>query len=84
MRSATIERAKKEAPKWPGHASEVGQLDLGHAAVYEELDAGDKAAVIGGEEGNGFGDFVGCAEAAQGDTTHHGSFELGSLLGIRA
>ena len=54
--------------RWPTDAVRVGtpararnriyELDLGHAAVYEELDAGDEAAVIRGEEGDGFGDFV--------------------------
>jgi hypothetical protein len=32
--------------------------DLGHAAVDEELDAGDVAAFVGSEEGDHFGDFV--------------------------
>ena len=26
----------------------AGELDLGHAAVYEEFDAGDEAGVVGG------------------------------------
>ena len=33
--------------------------DLGHPAVDEQLDAGDEAAVVGGEEHGGLGDLVG-------------------------
>jgi hypothetical protein len=55
------------------------ELDLGHASVYEEFDAGDEAGVVGGEEGDGFGDFVGGAHAAHGDTADESSFELGCI-----
>src|SRR5271163_3049686 len=56
-------------------------LDLGQAAVYEEFDAGDVAAVVGGEEDHGFGDFVGGADAAERDHAGHAGFELGYFFG---
>ena len=52
---------------------------MGHAAVDEEFDAGDEAGVVGGEEGDGFGDFVGGAHAAHGDTADESGFELGGI-----
>ena len=42
-------------------------LDLGDAAVDEKLDAGDEAAVVGGEEHGGLGDLLGRADAAERD-----------------
>src|SRR6185437_17025795 len=59
---------------------EVATLDLGHAAVDEEFDAGDVAGVVGGEEGDGLGDLVGVAHAAEGDAGGHAGFELFGLL----
>ena len=52
---------------------------MGHAAVYEEFDSGDEAGVVGGEEGDGFGDFVGGAHAAHGNAADESSFELGCI-----
>jgi hypothetical protein len=54
-------------------------LDLGHAAVDEEFDPGDEAGVVGGQEGDGFGDFVGGAHAAHGNAADESRFELGAI-----
>src|SRR5436309_590529 len=42
-------------------------LHLRHAAIYEQLDAVDERAFIGGKEDHGPGDLVGCAHPAQGN-----------------
>jgi hypothetical protein len=52
---------------------------LGQAAVDEEFYASDETGVVGGEEGDGFGDFVGGAHAAHGDAADESSFELGCI-----
>ncbi len=48
-----------------GHST---HLDLCHAAIHKQLDAVDKAAVIGSEKDNGFGDLVGRADSSQWNT----------------
>src|ERR1700722_340151 len=57
-------------------------LDLGHAAVDEKFCAGYEAAVVGGQEDNGFGDFAGGADAAQGNGGGHAGLEGFELLRI--
>ena len=57
-------------------------LDLGHAAVDEEFYAGDEAAVVGGQEDDGFGDFAGVADAAQGDAGDHAGLEGLELIRV--
>jgi len=47
-----------------GHST---HLDLCHAAIHKQLDAVDKAAVIGSEKDNSFGDLVGRANSSQWD-----------------
>jgi hypothetical protein len=42
------------------------------------------AAIVGGEERDDFGDFVGGAEAAHGNATYHGGFELGVFFRVRS
>src|ERR1700733_3006396 len=54
-------RAQRASPSPPDHS------DWRTAAVAEELDACDEAAVVGAEEDNGFGDLVRCAESAHRD-----------------
>jgi len=39
-------------------------LNLGHAAVDEQFDAGDETAIIGGEEHGCLGDLIGVAHTA--------------------
>src|ERR1700751_1811730 len=42
-----------------------GDLDLGHAAIDAQLDAGDEAAVIGGQKQCGGGDLLGAAQPVE-------------------
>ena len=46
--------------------------DLRHAAVHEEFDAVDEAAVVRREEHDRFGDFVGDADATERNGGSHG------------
>src|SRR5271163_2377031 len=63
-------------------ASKDEDLDLGHAAVDEEFDASDEAGVVGSQERDGFGDFVGGAHSAHGDTTDESRLKLISAGGL--
>jgi len=65
---------------WNADCGARAALDLGHAAVDEEFDAGDVAGVVGGEEGDGLGDLVGVADAAEGDAGGHAGFKLVGLF----
>src|ERR1700723_2673645 len=47
--------------------SALDLLDLRSTAVDKELDAGNEAAVVGGEEDNCLRNLFGCAEPAHGD-----------------
>jgi hypothetical protein len=58
---ASFESSDKDAPSKPS----TKHLDLGEAAVREELDAGDVTAVVGGEEDNDLSDLVGLAEPSE-------------------
>jgi hypothetical protein len=49
--------------------------DLRHAAIHKEFDAVDEAAVVGREEHNRFGDFIGCPDATEGNAGDHGVYE---------
>src|SRR5277367_6677705 len=63
-------------------AAGAGFLNLGHAAVDEQFCAGYEAAVVGGQEDDGFGDFAGGADAAQGNGGGHAGLESFELIRI--
>jgi hypothetical protein len=56
------------------------RLDLGHAAVDEEFDAGDVAAVVGGQEHGRPGDLVGGRQAPERDRADEGSGQNRAFL----
>src|SRR5271156_2951474 len=54
------------------------RLDLGGAAVYEELDAVDVAGVAGGEEEGDGGDLFGASDLSAGDLGFEVLFGVGT------
>jgi hypothetical protein len=58
------------------------RLDLGHAAIDEEFDAGDVAAVVGGQEHGHRGNLVGGRHAPERNRADEGIQLLGVRLGL--
>jgi hypothetical protein len=65
-----------------GPVERAERLDLGHAAVDEEFDTGDVAAVVGGQEHGRLGDLVGRSHAPERDRADEGVQLLGVRLGL--
>jgi NAD(P)-dependent dehydrogenase (short-subunit alcohol dehydrogenase family) len=55
-------------------------LNRDHSAIHHQLGAGDKAAVIGGQKDDGFGDLIGLTHPAKRDLGCHLRSELRDLL----
>jgi hypothetical protein len=54
----------------------ISLLNRDHSTVHDQLGAGDKAAVIRGQENHRFGDFIGLTHPAERDLDR----QLGSVL----
>jgi hypothetical protein len=59
--SLIVAASRCSAPFWS---------DLGHAAIDDQFDAGDKATLIGSEKRHRFGNFVQGSGATEGNIAH--------------
>src|ERR1700683_4730496 len=66
------------APRTPSRA--YSRLYLSQAAIDEQLDAGYVAAVVGGQEQDGFRDFIRRAGTAQGNIAYRAIYKLIDLF----